>query len=174
MCAHLLDGDACRQQLVETVAVPIQFFLPGNRLLPHLCGLRARASRLARVGAGVELASKAGADGVLSCWTSVSMRQALSNGRLLLNGNSATLVALKAKRSSHIWPWPSLGKQTCFSQKHATDEFSSPSSPRCSSSLAPAGSLMTGAVCLKILPPRSRTKWLWVAIVGEGDRQVAF
>jgi hypothetical protein len=72
------------------------------------------------------------------------MRLALANGLPLHKGNSATLVALKAKRSSHIWPWPSLGKQTCFNQKQATDEFSSPSSPRCSFSLAPAGSLMTG------------------------------
>ena len=41
--------------------------------------------------------------------------------------------------------------------------MSSPSSPRCSSSLASAGSLITGAVCLNTLPPRSSTKWLCVA-----------
>jgi hypothetical protein len=28
---------------------------------------------------------------------------------------------------------------------------------------------MTGAVCLKTFPPRSSTKWLWVATNGDGE-----
>src|SRR5699024_11015072 len=60
-------------------------------------------------------------------------------------------------------PPPPLSKQFCLSQKHAVDELSTPSSSRCSSSLAPSGSLITGADCLNTFPPRSSTKWLCVA-----------
>ena len=52
---------------------------------------------------------------------------------------------------------------TCFNQKHAADELSTPSSAKWSSSLAPTGSLITGADCLNTFPPRSSTKWLCVA-----------
>ena len=41
--------------------------------------------------------------------------------------------------------------ETCFSQKHATELFSNPTSPRWSASLASAGSLTTGEVCLNTL-----------------------
>ena len=60
---------------------------------------------------------------------------------------------------------------SCLSQKHAVDEFSTPSSARCRPPSHPAGSLITGAVCLKTFPPRSSTKWLCVAHSGERDRQ---
>jgi hypothetical protein len=51
----------------------------------------------------------------------------------------------------------------CLSQKQAVEELRMPSSARWSSSVASAGSLMTGADCLKTFPPRSSTKWLCVA-----------
>jgi len=44
---------------------------------------------------------------------------------------------------------------------------SKPSKARCSSSAAPAGSLITGAVRLNTLPPRSNTKWLYLATSPE-------
>ena len=68
-----------------------------------------------------------------------------------------------------------LGWHTCLSQKHATELLSTPSSARCCSSVAPAGSLITGAVCLNTFPPRSSTKWLCVAtspqVMVSGRRQ---
>ena len=74
-------------------------------------------------------------------------------------------------------PLPPLLWHTCFIQKHAVDEFSTPSSARWSSSLAPAGSLITGADCLNTFPPRSSTKWLCVATnanaIDSGERQTS-
>ena len=65
---------------------------------------------------------------------------------------------------------PPLSWYTCFSQKHAVELLRTPSSARWSSSVAPfTGSLMIGAVRLKTLPPRSRTKWLWVATNAKRD-----
>ena len=68
--------------------------------------------------------------------------------------------SLNATADSTVCP---LSWKTCFIQKHAVELLSSPSRARWSSSVAPAGSLMTGADCLNTLPPRSSTKWLWVA-----------
>ena len=74
--------------------------------------------------------------------------------------SSNAIVVWRAPCWSTVLP---LLWNTCFIQKHAVEQFSCPSSARWSSSVASAGSLMTGADRLKTLPPRSRTKWLWVA-----------
>ena len=52
---------------------------------------------------------------------------------------------------------------TCLSQKQAVDEFNTPNNPKWSSTVASAGTLITGAVRLNTFPPRSNTKWLCVA-----------
>src|SRR3954468_17055804 len=51
----------------------------------------------------------------------------------------------------------------CFIQKHAVELLSNPRRATWSSSVASAGNLIIGADCLNTLPPRSSTKWLWVA-----------
>src|ERR1700682_1219286 len=104
--------------------------------------------------------------GSISCSFCASLSSACvrAPGLFFATGNFRSLVLSHSNRSAHLpAAKPPLGENVCRPQKHAVELFSSPSNSRCESSLVVGGSLMTGADCLNTLPPRSKTKWLWVA-----------